>query len=245
MDSLSSIVQFFLPKLNHLIFMKKMACQSNSVYCGNVFLSYAGVVLSNYQHRNLKGGKVMKKLKIIVTVSLSLLISILAIGFIANAKDVKKVKKAIDRFIAYDNGTVLDTKMNLMWAAKDNGGDIRPEAAESYCKNYRAGGYTDWRMPYGDELAELYDASKTQSYEPRQAPLHVATELIKITSWGILAAVRPQPGMIGVIGIPAFSFQTGDTRGFMMCGSQCGRVLPVRSVNKEEVRELLIKAGAK
>ena len=148
----------------------------------------------------------MKKLKIIVTVSLSLLISILAIGFIANAKDVKKVKKAIDRFIAYDNGTVLDTKMNLMWAAKDNGGDIRPEAAESYCKNYRAGGYTDWRMPYGDELAELYDASKTQSYEPRQAPLHVATELIKITSWGILAAVRPQPGMIGVIGIPAFSF---------------------------------------
>jgi hypothetical protein len=28
------------------------------------------------------------------------------------------------RFIAYDNGTVLDTKTNLMWAAKDNGSDI-------------------------------------------------------------------------------------------------------------------------
>jgi len=25
------------------------------------------------------------------------------------------------RFIAYDNGTVLDTKTHLMWAAKDNG----------------------------------------------------------------------------------------------------------------------------
>lgn len=31
-------------------------------------------------------------------------------------------EKAKDgRFIAYDNGTVLDTKTNLMWASKDNG----------------------------------------------------------------------------------------------------------------------------
>ena len=29
------------------------------------------------------------------------------------------------RFIAYDNGKVLDTKTNLMWAAKDNGSDIK------------------------------------------------------------------------------------------------------------------------
>ena len=28
------------------------------------------------------------------------------------------------RFIAYNNGTVLDTRTNLMWAAKDNGSDI-------------------------------------------------------------------------------------------------------------------------
>src|SRR5450759_5881470 len=28
------------------------------------------------------------------------------------------------RFIAYDNGTVLDTRTKLMWAAKDNGSDI-------------------------------------------------------------------------------------------------------------------------
>ena len=31
-------------------------------------------------------------------------------------------EKARDgRFIAYDNGTVLDTRTNLMWAARDNG----------------------------------------------------------------------------------------------------------------------------
>ncbi len=41
------------------------------------------------------------------------------------------------RFISYDNGTVLDTSTNLMWAAKDNGRDINWANAKSYCENYR------------------------------------------------------------------------------------------------------------
>lgn len=59
------------------------------------------------------------------------------------------------RFIAYDNGTVMDTTTNLMWAAKDNGSDISCADAKSYCENYRAGGYTDWRLPTKDELIYL------------------------------------------------------------------------------------------
>ena len=62
------------------------------------------------------------------------------------------------RFIAYDNGTVLDTRTNLMWAAKDNGSDINWQSAKSYCENYRGGGYSDWRLPTQGELAGLYDA---------------------------------------------------------------------------------------
>jgi len=65
------------------------------------------------------------------------------------------------RFIAYDNETVLDTKTNLMWAAKDNGANINWSNAKSYCENYRGGGYSDWRMPTQDELAGLYDGSLT------------------------------------------------------------------------------------
>ena len=61
------------------------------------------------------------------------------------------------RFTAYDNGTVMDTRSGLMWAAKDNGVNIRQQGGKSYCENYRAGGYTDWRMPTQDELAGLYD----------------------------------------------------------------------------------------
>jgi len=65
------------------------------------------------------------------------------------------------RFIAYSDGTVLDTRKNLMWAAKDNGSNINWANAKSYCENYRGGGYTDWRMPTQDELAGLYDNTKT------------------------------------------------------------------------------------
>jgi hypothetical protein len=69
------------------------------------------------------------------------------------------------RFIAYNDGTVLDTKTNLMWAGKDNGSDISWSQAETYCVNYRGGGYSDWRMPSADELAGLYDKAKTRKTE--------------------------------------------------------------------------------
>ena len=88
------------------------------------------------------------------------------------------------RFIAYSNGTVLDTKTNLMWAAKDNGSNINWANARSYCDNYRGGGYTDWRMPTQDELAGLYDAGKSQRAEcGSYPPNHVATDLINLTCW--------------------------------------------------------------
>jgi len=89
------------------------------------------------------------------------------------------------RFIAYDNGTVLDTKMKLMWADKDNGSDINWEDAKSYCENYRGGGYTDWRMPTPDELAELYDAEKSQKPDCYKVSNHVATDLIHFTCYDV------------------------------------------------------------
>jgi TolB-like protein len=90
------------------------------------------------------------------------------------------------RFIAYNNGTVLDTRTNLMWAAKDNNSKIAWANAKSYCENYRGGGYTDWRMPTQEELAWLYDAGKSRPGACNSYPIHVATELIDITciaSW--------------------------------------------------------------
>jgi len=90
-----------------------------------------------------------------------------------------KVLKRDGRFIAYKNGTVVDTKTNLMWAAKDNGSDIDWQNAHSYCENYRGGDYTDWRLPKWNELAGLYDASKTYQSDCG-SDVHL-TELIHLT----------------------------------------------------------------
>ena len=74
----------------------------------------------------------------------------------ANLLDRKEI--GTDRqFVAFNDGTVLDAKAHLMWAAKDNGKNINWEDAKRYCDNYRGSGYTDWRMPTQDELAGLYD----------------------------------------------------------------------------------------
>lgn len=85
------------------------------------------------------------------------------------------------RFIAYDNGTVLDTRTNLMWASKDNGSDINWANARSYCENYRSGGYPDWRMPTQDELAGLYDSNKSYKAKQRDYSVHL-TELIQLSA---------------------------------------------------------------
>jgi hypothetical protein len=128
------------------------------------------------------------------------------------------------RFIAYDDGTVLDTRTNLMWAAKDNGSHINWQNAKNYCENYRGGGYADWRMPTRDELAGLYDANKTQANEAAPAyPLHL-TELIDLTSCCPLAS-----DTLGPHGIDYFRFHVGT--GFWYPMSPGGqRALPVRSV---------------
>jgi hypothetical protein len=115
-----------------------------------------------------------------------MVVAILTGTFIA-AKYAAAGEKARDgRFIAYDNGTVLDTKTNLMWAAKDNGNTINWTDAKSYCENYRGGGYTDWRMPTQDELAGLYDEAKT--YTADNGEIFHLTKLIHLTSFAVWAS---------------------------------------------------------
>jgi TolB-like protein len=97
----------------------------------------------------------------------------------AEAISKSKETRRDGRFVDNDDGTVTDTKTGLMWAAKDNGSRINWPDAKSYCENYRGGGYTDWRMPTQDELAGLYDSSKT--YQSNCGPDVYLTELIRLT----------------------------------------------------------------
>ena len=127
------------------------------------------------------------------------------------------------RFIADNNGTVLDTQTNLMWAAKDNGSDINWAAAKSYCENYRGAGYTDWRTPTQDELVGLYDARKPQKVECGSSYNHVATDLIHFTCF--LAWASETRGSDAAL----FRFTFGDRIWNLQSRDGDCRALPVRS----------------
>jgi hypothetical protein len=128
-----------------------------------------------------------------------------------------------DRFIAYDNGTVLDKETGLMWAAKDNGFDIEWRHAKRYCEKYRGGGYTDWRMPTAEDLDGLFDPLTSYKIGPKGYPVYL-TNLIQLTGccpWG--SDVRDDKHA-------AYNFHGGvrpiwDTHGYYWNR----RALPVRS----------------
>ncbi len=96
--------------------------------------------------------------------------------------DQKIIYKRDERFIAYRNGTVLDTKTNLMWAANDNGSNIKWQDAKNYCETCSIGGYQDWRMPTENELEGLFKNGKVRPVSSMSSlTIKVTTELIDIT----------------------------------------------------------------
>ena len=152
------------------------------------------------------------------------LVTFLFVFFISG--QLQAQKKSDGRFIAYDNGTVLDTKNGLMWAAKDNGSNIDWADAKSYCENYRGGGYTDWRMPMQDELAGLYDSSK-DGYRPDCcsddcSPYIKTTELIHLSCMHLWASETRGDAGAG------FFFDVGDRYWGLQLNDFNSRALPVR-----------------
>jgi len=150
----------------------------------------------------------------------TILIVAISVGTIITLNYATAGDKAGDgRFIAHDNGTVLDTKTNLMWAAKDNEYDIYWDDAKSYCENYRGGGYKDWRMPTKDELAGLYDGSVNG-----HNGYHL-TALITITACCPFASEFRGAGG----DVARFNFNTGKLFWYHSQSALGERVLPVRS----------------
>jgi hypothetical protein len=67
-------------------------------------------------------------------------------------------------FIAYDDGTVLDTKTNLMWWSKSIAvSDFYNAQYKS--KTLRGGGYSDWRVPSIQELKTVFVESSKHKYK--------------------------------------------------------------------------------
>lgn len=132
-------------------------------------------------------------------------------------KNSADAESSDSRFIANADGTVLDTRTNLMWAARDSGLNINWKDAKSYCRKYRGGGYTDWRMPTLDELAGLYDVGITNNGR------HI-TDLIKITASAWASDMHGSDAAY-------FSFYNGRRYWILQSNDDDFRALPVRSIN--------------
>ncbi len=133
--------------------------------------------------------------KMMKTSAFALFVSIV-FGSFAFGQDANEIARE-GRFIAYDNGTVLDTKTGLMWAAKDDGKGTDEQDAMAYFENFRGGGYTDWRMPTVDELEAIYDPD----LQNRQG-YHV-TRLIDITGEWVWCSEGPEF-------VTSFNFKDGS-----------------------------------
>jgi len=153
-----------------------------------------------------------------------IMVMAILIGTLITAKYATAGETGRDgRFIAYDDGTVLDTQTNLMWAAKDNGRDINWANAKSYCENYRGGGYTDWRLSTQHELMGLFDANKSQKAECGIPTIYIATDLIHLTCWWVWGSETRGSDAAG------FHFGKGPRALMPQSHASDGRALPVRS----------------
>jgi len=173
--------------------------------------------------------------KIILASAIALFIP-MAFGFIAFSQMTKQPSEIASegRFVAYDNGTVLDTETGLLWAAKDDGKGMDEQNAKDYIENYRGGGYTDWRMPTVDELETIYN----QNTQNKQG-YHVA-RLIDISGEWVWCLEGPDS-------ITSFNFKDGSRPLAFFEGPGSGtwysteasllavnRALPVRDAGKKD-----------
>ncbi len=132
---------------------------------------------------------------------------------------------ADSRFVANADGTVLDQQTRLMWAAADNGKDVNWQSASVYCEKFRGGGYTDWRMPTRDELAALYDGTKSYKASQRNYDVHL-TASIQLSASFVWTS---ETG--GDFSAVFFAFANGAGNSIDQGNTNDFRALPVRSAN--------------
>jgi hypothetical protein len=178
--------------------------------------------------------RTMKKTALAFIFALAGMIVLCSEGLAQAAEQAKEIARD-GRFIAYDNGTVVDTETGLMWASKDDGKGLNEKDAVDYCENYKAGGYTDWRMPSLEELETLFDPLTRN-----RSGYHV-TKLIDITAESVWALESPSAtsAFNFVDGSKGTAFYEGPGSGTWYRDDKEGavitRALPVRGVAKMRV----------
>ena len=132
---------------------------------------------------------------------------------------------AEERFVDNKDGTVTDTKTNLMWAKYDNQGDIAWRDAKAYCEHIILSKYEDWRMPTIDELATLYDKA-AKGYETDCGDWVKVNPAIRLSCGWVWAADNR------AITAHVFNFERGYRYTDLMRHKRNFRALPVRTIKK-------------
>jgi len=82
-------------------------------------------------------------------------------------KIIAQIKQAGERYKVNGNGTFIDRNTGRMWCLLDSYTTLNKcqnyTAARKFVKKLKAGGHNDWRLPFGNELAEIY---KTEPFFP-------------------------------------------------------------------------------
>jgi hypothetical protein len=126
------------------------------------------------------------------------------------------------RFIDNGDGTVTDTKTNLMWAQYDTMGNVNWHQAKDYCEHVILSRYEDWRMPTIDELETLYDR-KEKGYEADCGDRVRVTPLIRLSCGWVWARDSK------TISAYAYNFERGYRYTDRMVHKRNYRALPVRT----------------
>ena len=133
--------------------------------------------------------------------------------------------KGTERFQAVGKNIVYDSQTELMWAVRDNGKDVDWYDADNYCKDFEAGGYSDWRLPDVKELATLY----TKGTKNKDG--YFIIDLIKITDCCMWSADTNMGGA------EIFSFKSGKKPVGFLADTYQLRALPVRTNKKMNAGE--------
>jgi hypothetical protein len=94
----------------------------------------------------------------------------LGISTTSEASESSKASKANEigrdgTFIAYDDGTILDTKTKIMWWWSSTEQVKSWSDTQFKSKNFRGGGYSDWRVPSIEQLKTIYVKSSKYKYK--------------------------------------------------------------------------------
>ncbi len=142
--------------------------------------------------------------------------SLIVIAFILPL--ISHTAESAGRFVDNGDGTVTDTKRQLMWQKGDNGKEVTFDEAHEYCGNLRLGGHVDWRLPKPDE----WDTSAVvQLMMPVHSPMAYARfDLYWSSDPKVLIPFNYRPALGAEISA-AYPAQKGD-REYVRAVRSCG-----------------------